>query len=100
MWLEREMMELAEEYSMSFDEVAAIFEQVNCNKQRLRERLQGGSFCSWKKIEDMILKNYYDETKANNGKPPAQLSEPYQLLIEEKGLEEIAARNKFLNLVL
>lgn len=75
-----------------------IFESVNCDKKRLRERLEGNTFCTWKKIEDLTLKNYYDQVKLNNGKPLSN-SPAYQCLIEEKGLEEIACRNKFLGLI-
>jgi len=51
---------MAHQYSKSFEELLTIFESVNCDKKRLRERLEGNTFCTWKKIEDLTLKNYYE----------------------------------------
>jgi len=78
-----------------------LFEQVNCDKKRLQERLEGSSHCTWKKIEDLTLKNYYDAVQ-RNGRVPAHSTESaqYQCLVEEKGADEIAARNRFLGYVI
>ena len=58
-WFEIELTEIGHEYSVGFEAVCEIFGQVNCDKQRLRDHLAGKSYCRWKSIEDLILKNYY-----------------------------------------
>ena len=35
-WLEIELHEMASQFSQSFDEIITIFEQVNCDKKKLR----------------------------------------------------------------
>ena len=97
-WIEKDLEEIAKQYSKDFDEVCLIFEQVNCDKKRLRERLEGNSFCSWKKIEDLTLKRYW-ECVQENGNDEARKSDHYQALLEEKGSAEIAARMRFLGYV-
>ena len=59
-WIEIELQEIAQQYSRDYEEVCTIFEQVNCDKNRLRDRLAGNSFCIWKKIEDLTLQNYFN----------------------------------------
>lgn len=54
-WIQLELEEMANEYSKTLEEVLPIFEQVNCDKKRLRDRLQGNSYCIWRKIEDVTL---------------------------------------------
>ena len=82
------------------DEVLQIFEQVNCDKKRLREQLEGGSYCSWKKLDDLALKNIWTEMKAQ-GSGFSKANDPcYKLLVEEKGAAEIQARMKFLGYVM
>ncbi len=98
-WIQQDLEEIANEYSKTFDEVVTIFEQVNCDKKRLRERLQGNSYCIWRKIEDVTLQTYFFKVKANGGKP-LPYDAQYQCLVDEKGESEIIARNKFLGLVL
>mmetsp|Transcript_37432 Transcript_37432/g.49221 ORF Transcript_37432/g.49221 Transcript_37432/m.49221 type:complete len:124 (+) Transcript_37432:706-1077(+) len=87
-WINIELEEIASQYSKDMDEVLQIFEQVNCDKNRLRDRLEGNTFCIWKKIEDVTLCNYWEQTKANGGVPP-QNNAHYQCLLEEKGAAEI-----------
>ena len=97
-WTQIELEEMAKEYGMEFDDLANLFEQVNCDKRRLREHLEGKNIVSWKKIEDYTLENYYKWTQ-NYGRAPSE-GDPvymtYQCLLEEKGVDEIKARNKFL----
>jgi len=97
-WIEFELKEIANQYSKDLDEVMTMFGQVNCDKKRLRDRLAGNSFCVWKKLEDLILQNHFNQTKANGGVPPTENSH-YKQLLEEKGASEIQARMKFLGLV-
>ena len=59
-WLHIELEEMAQQYSKSLEDVMVLFEQVNCDKKRLRERLEGTTYCTWKKIEDLTLKNYFE----------------------------------------
>ena len=70
-WIQLELEEIANEYSKSFDEVLNIFESVNCDKKRLRDRLKGETYCVWRKLEDVTLQNHYYAVKANGGKPVA-----------------------------
>ena len=96
-WLSIELEEIAKQYSRSMDEIMDLFEQVNCDKRKLRERLEGTSTCTWKKIEDLTLKNYCEALKRSKG-GNVRNSEvaQYRCLVDEKGLEEITARCKFL----
>ena len=83
---------------MEFDDLAGLFAQVNCDKRRLREHLEGKNIVSWKKIEDYTLENYFKWTQSHGHEPsktdPVYMT--YQCLIDEKGIDEIKARNKFL----
>ena len=97
-WIEIDLQEIAKTYSKTFEEITTMFEQVNCSKTRLVERLNGDSFCAWKRLEDLILETHYNLKKGNGGKEPER-SAQYMCLIEEKGLDEIEARNKFLGFV-
>lgn len=96
--LERELQETARQYSRSFDEILQIFDQVNCDLKRLRDRLEGNTFCVWKKIEDLTLQKHFEDVKKNGGAQPRELDQHYKCLVEEKGLEEIAARSRYLGL--
>lgn len=62
-WIQNDLEEIANQYSKDLDDVLQIFEQVNCDKKRLIEQLEGGSYCSWKKLDDLALKNIWTEMK-------------------------------------
>ena len=67
-WLSIELEQMAQQYSRSLDDIMVLFEQVNCDKNRLRQRLEGTTYCTWKKIEDLTLRSYYDAMQRNGGK--------------------------------
>jgi len=98
-WLKLELEQMAVEFSKDFDDVVTIFSQVNCCKKATRERLAGETFCTWKKIEDLILETYKEATVKNGGVAPKP-DRQYQCLIDEKGQTEINRRNIFLGLTL
>ena len=59
--------------------------------------LEGSSSCTWKKLDDLTLKNYFEALKrSTNGIVHGQEKTQYQCLVEEKGQEEINARCRFL----
>ena len=95
-WLQIELEEMSQKFSRSMEEIMNIFAQVSCDKTKLRERLEGSTYCTWKKIEDLTLKNYFEAVQLNGGHVNGTINAQYQCLVEEKGLDEIAARNKFL----
>lgn len=71
---------MANEFSKDFMEVVTIFEQVNCSKRATRERLAGETFCTWKRLEDLILKQYHESMIRNGGVPPKNDSQ-YDCLV-------------------
>lgn len=96
-WLTIELEGYAQKYSRSIDEIFQLFEQVNCDKRKLRQKLEGSSTCTWKKIEDLTLKNYHDALKrSSSGVVHGTEKAQYQCLVAEKGQEEINARCRFL----
>lgn len=95
-WMQIELEEMAQQYSRSVEEIMVMFGQVNCDKKRLRERLEGTTYCTWKKIEDLTLKNYFEAVQQNGIAGSGAENAQYQCLVEEKGTDEIAARNRYL----
>ena len=59
-WIQIELEEIGREYGLDDDQVLVMFESVNCDKKRLRAKLEGKNFCTWKKLEDLTLKSYYE----------------------------------------
>lgn len=95
--LNGELEEMARQYGKTFDEVTEIFESVNCDKKATRDRLAGQHTACWKKGEDLVLRQYHEETMRNGGIPPKN-QKHYECLLEEKGLGEINKRMKIIGL--
>jgi len=81
-----ELQGYASQYSREFDEILLLFEEVNCNKAKLKEVLEGKSFAKWSELEDLALQET-DHT-----------SRQYEFLIKTKGEEEVQRRKVFLGI--
>ena len=83
--LQEELSKMAQQYSISDEEINELFIQVCCNKKKLIEVLQGNDFTKWNELEDMAL-----------------ISDPnspqFKYLLKQKGQEEINRRKRFLGL--
>ena len=53
--LQEELSKMAQQYSISDEEINELFIQVCCNKKKLIEVLQGNDFTKWNELEDMAL---------------------------------------------
>ena len=83
--LKQDLNRIAQEFSVEEEHLNTIFMQVGCSKSKLVEVLKGQKFSQWNELDDMALKLGSDTPY-------------YKLLLETKGVEEIARRKKFLGL--
>ncbi|CDW79166.1 UNKNOWN [Stylonychia lemnae] len=83
--LQKELLEIAQKYSVSDEEINRLFIDVCCSKTKLIEVLEKKSFSKWNELEDLALQR---GTESNE----------YNFLLKHKGYEEIIRRKKFLGL--
>jgi len=83
--LQEELSKMAQQYSITDEDINDMFISVSCNKKKLIELLQGNDFTKWNELEDMAL-------GMDTNSPQ------YKYLLKQKGQEEINRRKKFLGL--
>ena len=76
---------MAQQYSITDEDINDMFISVSCNKKKLIELLQGNDFTKWNELEDMAL-------GMDTNSPQ------YKYLLKQKGQDEINRRKKFLGL--
>ena len=77
---------MSHEYGIPMDELMPKFASVSCSKVHLRKLLKKELFVTWSEMEDTTLRNNHIE------------SIEYEILMKEKGEEEIERRKTFLGL--
>ena len=83
--LAQDMLNFAQDYDRDVAEIHKIFYQVSCNRDKLRLFLQGKEVKVWTTLEDLALKN----DKNNRA---------YQVVLSDKGEQEVREREAFLGL--
>lgn len=90
------MMKLSQKYNKKLDELHHLFYQVSCDWSQLEALLQEqkveaaemdhpSSITTWNLLEDLAARDSVQ-------------SEAYKLIVEEKGLEEVKKRRRFLEI--
>ena len=86
--IKNRLIEYSKKYNRKIEEVMSIFVQCSCRYDTLEDFLSSSKTTNkiWKSLEDLVLiKPYLNE-------------EAYDLLLEEKGEEELKNRKRFLSL--
>ena len=86
--IKKKLTEMGKTYNKKFEEIMPLFEQASCRYDVLEDFLSNNKSTNkmWKSLEDFVLVK------------PHMNEEAFNMLLNDKGEEEIQNRKKFLNL--